>query len=304
MLMPRIEPESLRAGLAALGLRAESIESCPLRENAAAKMVINTWLGQDWLKKRFTSHEFINRRPIGLPTDPFMRQARITQIAELMLNLQHVQGVEHVVTRLAKGQRLADDAAELEGAGRLQAAGIPIKFVERTGVKGADYDVEAMIAGQRVCCEMKGKVADPSVRTVVDTLRGAEKQVPVDTPNVLFLKPPDEWMLTKDGFDAMEEGIAEFFRKSDRYAYVVIHSEEWRTWQREDATGTGAIVTRRTLLRRHPSPAVPFPVSSEKWLDGKKGGWLNIQDVVCGPAFRTTKEQLHAALVAANRVGR
>lgn len=150
---------------------------------------------------------------------------------------------------------------------------------------------------------MKGKTVAPSIRTVVRTLLDAEEQMPPDTANALFLQAPDEWMLTENGFKSLEEGIAEFFRKSDRFGYVVVHADEWRTFQQGEEPASGALLARRMVLKRHPSPAVSFPASSDDWIAPDGINWLCIQDVVCDTELRALKEKMKSAMNTA-REGR
>jgi hypothetical protein len=260
--------------------------------------VLRTWLGRRWLQQRFHNHPFLNPQPLGFGTDAYKRQIRIVRLAELLLNLQHIDGIELLVPRLRKGS-LVGDVAELEGAARLLCAGIPFKFVKRTGVLGKDYDVEADF-GRPVCCEMKGKIASPSVATFVQTLRDADKQVPIDTPNVLFFQPPESWMLSEQGYRSIYDGLAEYFRRSDRYAYVVVHAEEVRPLiQVHDGAIVGASVAARTF-KPYPNPnaRVALPGAGEEWLNIDSANWLGIARVVCGPhhdfLMPRGRERIHA----------
>lgn len=293
MLTPSITPASMNVGIQAEEAKRGRVLGHEDRMWFAAFAAIRIWLGNDWLKKRLGTHEFFNPRPLGLATDGFMRQAAIFHLAELLLNLQHVEGVERVVGRIAEGQRIVDDVAELAGAAVLQRAGISFRFVKPTGIKGADYDVEATLGGELVCFEMKGKVANPSKRTVVETLRGAAEQLPQHTPNVVVMQPPNDWMLTSKGFDALDGGIAEYFRKSRRIARVVVHADEWRTFHEEGREEAGAVVSRRSLVHMHPDPAVSFPVAvaHTKWLEETGHHWLGTDRAV-GSAERVRYLQM------------
>ena len=59
--------------------------NCERREFAAACVVLRTWLGQQWVRKRIYGHPYLNPQGVGLPTDKFKRQARIVQLADLRL---------------------------------------------------------------------------------------------------------------------------------------------------------------------------------------------------------------------------
>lgn len=268
------------------------------RELAASLALFHYWLGKGWFNKRFTTHPFFNPKALGLETDPFMRQALISHVAELLFNMQHVRGVENVVQRIAKGQQIADDVAELAGAALLQRAGIEFEFVAPTNKKGADYDVEARLGGERVCFEMKGKVVDPSVSTVFKTIKEAENQVPADTPNVIVIQPPNDWMITEKGYDALNEGVEEYFRKGDRFARVIIHADEWRTAREVGVSAPMAVVNRKCLPVIHPKPAVPFPgaVAGTKWLEETGQHWVLLSDLVASQADLHKKELLQASL--------
>ena len=59
--------------------------NCERREFAAACVVLRTWLGQQWVRKRIYGHPYLNPQGVGLTTDKFKRQARIVQLADLRL---------------------------------------------------------------------------------------------------------------------------------------------------------------------------------------------------------------------------
>lgn len=120
---------------------------------------------------------------------------RIVDLAELLLNLQHVSGFDECVRRMRLGD-IEGTYAELDFGRMLFQSEIDFKFVRTTGRKGDDYDIEILLAdGTVVCADAKCKIeaTEYSERTVLHSLQHARTQFPQDKPSVIFVKLPPRW---------------------------------------------------------------------------------------------------------------
>jgi hypothetical protein len=201
------------------------------RRISAALAVIRLTLGQ----------EYINERLHPARPDPFLdldlanRNAnfkfmdRVFGLGEMLFNMQGIEGFSSRVQRL-RGEDLESALGELQGVQLLMRSGIRVNFVEPSGRKGHDFDVAAIIDDLPVACEMKTKVevaARPSVTAIRASIEQARKQLPTDSPSVVFLKLPESWLDTVEGQSLALDGIREGMRQTRRINAVVAHWERW-----------------------------------------------------------------------------
>jgi len=120
---------------------------------------------------------------------------RIVDLAELLINLQHVVGFDDCIKRMELGD-IEATYAELDLGRMLYQSDIDFRFVTTTGTKGDDYDIEIVLKdGTVVCADAKCKIeaTQLSERTVVNSLHQARTQFPSDKPSVIFVKMPPRW---------------------------------------------------------------------------------------------------------------
>jgi hypothetical protein len=123
---------------------------------------------------------------------------RIFDLAEILLNLQMVEGFDGCVARLrrADAQQVESTFAELQVGKLLYVHDVDFEFVVRTDEKGADYDYDIDFhGGWRACAEAKCKLESTEInpRSVRATLNEARKQLPKDRPGIIFVKIPQHW---------------------------------------------------------------------------------------------------------------
>jgi hypothetical protein len=289
VLRPTIQEKELLAVARQCEAACSEVGNDDSLYQAVARAVLETWLGQEWLERKLKSDPYFQPVPLKLPTDRFQPQYRVTRLAELLLHLQGIPGIESVLSRL-KDATLSDEVAALEGAALLFRGGVPFRFVEPTGREGNDYDVEARFGLGNVCCEMKAKddSIEPGVNTLLNTLRKARKQVPSDTPNLLFVAAANPWMLTKEGYDAFHGAREKFFRVCHRYAFIILHADDWRPAQLQNGT-SGAVIFRGWAVYSNASARTQFPFGKEgleRALAPALGIWKSIDEVVCSAERR------------------
>lgn len=192
------------------------------------------------------------------PEERFRNQQRTLRIAEILFNLQTVEGIDSRLDDLRAG-RVESTYSELECGAFLHRRGVRFRYVVPSGVQGADYDAEVILdGGGCLYCEMKCKAEGTGLSegAVRNPLQTARKQLPPDQPGLVFLKLPEIWLLQEDVAHIVPSTVDAFLRGTSRVVAVVITWEE----QRPLPPG-GAITLYRFRLERGAAPkAVPEPV--------------------------------------------
>src|SRR5882724_99579 len=171
--------------------------------------------------------------------DRYKHQERIERLAELLYNLQDVQGIASRRASIQEGA-VESTYAELEFAGHFTRRGVRVQFLDRSGVKGNDYDLDAGQGATAVCCEVKCKLesTDLGGNTIISALADARKQMPADRAAIIGVKIPEPWISEPALRRMLESALASFFRNSGRVVAVVVRWEEVSTVP----TGNGAIL--------------------------------------------------------------
>lgn len=243
--------------------------------------ILIAYLGTQWVDRNVMSLE--------APTDFFQNDCatvdrqhihtvRVVELAEMLLNLQAVRGFDTVL------KKLHDDSveagfAELETGRLLAASRVPFRFIEATGVKGADYDLEIIYAGEVVCADTKCKMetTERGISTLVNSLRVARSQVPKDRPGVIFVKTPQTW--NPDGRD--DSLLKDFERASaalgsERIVAVYFYNSLTLNF---GPHSVGAVIVKSFLNPRH---KFRKDVAWDKILEGvtePMPSWLNITEI-------------------------
>jgi hypothetical protein len=235
--------------------------------------VVITALGPHWAFQHIFANggepsRYLRPNP-QLSIDEYKHQDRVLALADAFFNLQ---GIDGIADRLAKfkSRDLEASVAELEGAKLLFQSEIPFRFVEETGKKGADYDVDATLSIGAVACETKCKIETTSlsVETIANSLATARDQLPSDRAAVVFIRTPDHWVTDPKVEETVKTGLKKGFAATRRISAVVLHWEQW--WLGQPTGGM-----RATLFRTEHNPrarhsleglgAIIDPSKSDKW---------------------------------------
>jgi hypothetical protein len=165
--------------------------------------VICYYLGQSWLNKH-TGSVIIGKRSrfysVIEENDTNKSQSRIQtykliDLGELLFNLQHIDGFDDCIARMARSNSPESELAELDAARMLFINKHGFRFVVRKQKKKEDYDFELELDDLSVCIEAKCKVdtTDPSQETVLNVVKSAREQLPADKPGIIFVKIPQSW---------------------------------------------------------------------------------------------------------------
>src|SRR5229473_800233 len=83
---------------------------------------------------------------------------KIVDFAELLLNLQDIEGIDACLDRMRHGN-IEGTYAELDFGRMLYVSNVNFRYVETSGVKGDDYDIEIILPdGVAVCADAKCKI--------------------------------------------------------------------------------------------------------------------------------------------------
>jgi hypothetical protein len=188
----------------------------------------------------------------------YRNQQRTLRIAELLFNLQEVEGIDARLEHLRSGN-VESTYSELEGGAFLRRRSVMFRYVTPSGTKGADYDAEIRLDdGTKVNCEMKTKAegTDLGEGAVRNPLQTARKQLPPGEPGLVFLRVPEPWVRQPKAAQVVPGMIDAFLRVTSRVVAVVLRWEEQHL-QRPDGA---CILYRFRLERGTPPKAVAPPV--------------------------------------------
>ncbi len=210
----------------------------------AARDVLVHYLGIEWCQRTFldpsNKADFsFKPMPSKDPVDGARYCDYVVNLAEMLLNFQPIQGFDEWHIRLKKRTDVQAAVAELEAAALLFKSAITFRFVPEVKKKGLDYDLEAIIGGNTVPCETKCKMPRTSVsdKTVKKALEKANRQIPRDQPNIVFMRIPETWISDPTSRVAFEGGLKRAFRWFERISAVVAY---YRVWE---MAGDGCICT-------------------------------------------------------------
>lgn len=195
------------------------------RTLAGCIRVISEILGGNWVEERMVAGKagFFQLDTSTLQSR-VRGMARVRELAELMLNLQTVEGFHERVAEFqtADETKLESALAELQIAGLMLQHELAFRFLPT----GEDYEVyisDDVTVRVEAKCKLEG--ATVSMSSVLHSLKQAAKQVPGDGPATLFVKIPQSW---HDSGNMVPEELARatyrFFGKSGRVVSVVYYS--------------------------------------------------------------------------------
>ena len=140
--------------------------------------IIKHYFGEKWVWKHIdpenTKPSFL-RILFGRDEKAQLSQWKMVDFAELLFNLQDIEGFDYCLNQMREGN-LEATYAELDFGRMLLASGVPFRFVVRSGIIGSDYDIEITLPdGLTVCADAKCKLESTtfSEETVRNTLKRA-----------------------------------------------------------------------------------------------------------------------------------
>lgn len=204
--------------------------------------LITHFLGEDWTKENVVAIEkgrIVKRGFFALDvSDTSTSESRergahrAYHLAELLLNLQIIDGFEDRVADLLTGDSKKMEAtfAELQVAAILLQHRLFFRFVPKGigKVRGESYDFDVFKdGGVQIRVEAKCKLESTDVRadSILTSLHAARKQVPKDEPAAIFVKIPQSWVEAGKLVRLDLEAIAyDFLRQTTRVISVVFYT--------------------------------------------------------------------------------
>jgi hypothetical protein len=199
-----------------------------------ALAVIDGVLGEAWVAKYILPGAKPN--VLALDETDHRSQAighsKIIDLAEVLYNLQSVEGIDTCVDRLREGV-IEPTLAELDLGRMLFIHSVEFEYVTPVMEKGHDYDIlvklsNAMFGCADAKCKIEGK--EFSAGSVESTLKKGRKQFPPDQPAILFVKYPHSWNDDPDALPKLRDVAFNFFRSTQRvvsvkyYVQPIIHN--------------------------------------------------------------------------------
>ena len=177
-----------------------------LHAKFVATSILGLFFGKAWAVRFAMENSQGSRFLKGRPSDGLMLNmhiARVIELAEFLINFQDILGFDGVIDQIRSGH-LESGFAELDAAKLLSRYGIHFSFNTRSGLKGADYDLDIAHPNGALCCgEIKSKTENSTKltsNTIIKAVKSARDQIPSDRPGILFLRVPQDWLLL-NGFE-------------------------------------------------------------------------------------------------------
>jgi hypothetical protein len=227
--VPRLTLENLIK--TAQGLPPEIEEDAP-RCFVLGLGIVKHFLGLPWIEEHISpevSRPGFMRAEFSTSVHAHLRFWRISDLGELLFNLQHVPGFDERIEEM-KSESPESYMCELHVARMLFINDWQFRFVNKSGTRSKDYDFEIEMPDleKPICVEAKCKIESTpiSADTVFTTLSSSRTQLPADKPGVFFVKVPQDWMAHPTFPEQMAEATTRFFNTgTGRVVSVVIYIE-------------------------------------------------------------------------------
>lgn len=233
-----------------------------------SKQIIDFLLGYDWAQRNVadelgSSSKRVEYFRLGLASEQerFEHTDRIIDLADSLFLLQDSEGFNVMVESLREVSPMKPDVILMDKIAELTVAKLVVKsgheaaFVECTGKKGRDFDLQINLGGAtNIIAETKCKrvrTADRA-RSLGNTLGKARRQLSREKPGVLFVQLPTIWVEDSEFAVEAKKVVRHFFRNTSRVNAIVFFWEEWIR-----LTAHQRVRLLRFRLETNPSPRKP-----------------------------------------------
>jgi hypothetical protein len=196
----------------------------------SCQVLINI-LGWDWYRQNLDpsrSHPFFMNDAADGTDAAYVSQHRVITFGRNLLELQAAPFFDDMVREL-RTRSLLGAATELHVARLFHRNGHPVRFVQRTGVKGEDYDQVVRYGGTDMYVEIKAKEDDTAytASTIRASLRDARQQLPRQGPGIIVIRIPTGWVTDQSFIRDVDPIITGALRNSGRTNAVIVVWDEW-----------------------------------------------------------------------------
>lgn len=180
-------------------------------------------------------------------TGDFVYMQRVITLGKYLLECQSVQNFSAMRADMAS-RSLAGVCHEARCAALALRAGFSVSFVERTGVRGHDFDflIDAYVALET---KAKDEATAYSMGSLASTVNKARAQLPADGPGIVMMAVPDRWPEHPNFREDCETLAQELFRRSERVNALFFMWDQWVPVQPE-----GMACLRLFRRFEHPNP--------------------------------------------------
>ena len=139
---------------------------------------------------------------------------RAIDLATMLFHLQECAGFEFIRKEIMAGQ-VESAFSVLEAASLLFMNRVPFRFVDPEELPGKIYDLQIHHKGITINAEVKCKILTTEVTEngILSRLTKARRQLPKTMPGVILLRLPTDWLEAYLPPPALEQAVAEFFRR-------------------------------------------------------------------------------------------
>lgn len=205
-----------------------------LQWHVMAGYIIAQTLGLDWYQRNCATG---SHRPApfnqNLAEDVLALEyhLNVVRLGHMLFLLRHSPGFDHLVAELS-GRDFEPVFFELHAAALLVQNGYTIKFIERTGIKGEDYDLEAEVDGTSVAVEVKARRRGPihTCSALKNALKKAKDQLAREKPGVICVAISSEYKAKEKGHHAegkIKKTIEVFLNSTKRVNGVLVFWHRW-----------------------------------------------------------------------------
>ncbi len=273
------ELQRIRAGIQSTGPSSELAVEAMLALEVAGHILGAAWVRQHVLHESGSKGAYLPSLTAPYDVEQAWRlQHQLTELAHLLYEAQTLPGFREAVQEL-RTRSMRGVVVELRTAVMLRMAGHEPRLVQRTGRKGADYDIAVPFGEVQVAVEVKSKEEDTPYDegTVRATLRDARQQLPQEGPGVVVLAVPRNWTAGDAVQAEVVETVLGSLRNSRRINAVVLLWEavaQSTTGQRAYANAylpvwnpqPRASVAGLDSLIREIAPGAPYPMDSPRFV--------------------------------------
>jgi hypothetical protein len=223
---------TIRHLIASTSLLPEDIRTDIYRRSyTLAVGIVKHFLGEEWIHS-YAGPVAGNRTFMQIDfgaSDHQIQIFRTIDLAELLYNLQHIDGFDYCIGRLRQGM-VESILAELDVARMLYINNQMFWFVEPSGTAGEDYDFQVLYpTGIGACIEAKCNVEsdETNLKTIRNALVRAKKQLP-NQPSIIFIKISSKWVDKPDFSQQIRLMTLEFLRTTKRVVSVKYYAAPFR----------------------------------------------------------------------------
>ena len=231
LIKPNVTVAELRLHMARLP--PEILADYGRRHFVLFTYVIAAFLGRDWVEKHMIAQTLGKAGATGYFQMEFgddlsreTKSMRMYDLAEILMNLQLVEGFSECIERMKTGDADQVEAtfAELQFAKLLYVHDIDFRLVVPEKTKGGkNYDFEFRLPSHPIVCadaKCKLETTDIDAESVRSSLDKARAQLPNDQPGIIYVKVPQHWFDRPEMSEALRKIATDFMRGTGRVVMV------------------------------------------------------------------------------------